>query len=41
MDFHSRRGTPLNPGNARRRYWKPAALAAGIQMGGCTISGTR
>ena len=32
--FHSRRGTPLNPGNARRRYLKPAALAAGIQMGG-------
>jgi integrase len=32
--FHSRRGTLLNPGNARRRYLHPAAKAAGVVVGG-------
>ena len=32
--FHSRKGTPINPGNARRRYLHPAAEAVGIKIGG-------
>jgi integrase len=32
--FHSRKGTPIDPGNARRRYLKPAAQAVGIEIGG-------
>jgi integrase len=32
--FHSRKGTPLNPGNARRRHLHPAAKALGIRVGG-------
>lgn len=32
--FHSRKGTPINPGNARRRYLKPAAKAVGVEIGG-------
>jgi integrase len=32
--FHSRKGTPINPGNARRRYLHPAAKAVGVQIGG-------
>ena len=32
--FCSRTGTPINPGNARRRYLHPAAEAIGIKVGG-------
>jgi integrase len=32
--FHSRKGTPLNPGNAQRRYLHPAAKAVGVKIGG-------
>jgi integrase len=32
--FHSRKETPLNPGNARRRHLHPAAKALGIRVGG-------
>jgi integrase len=32
--FHSRKGTPINPGNARRRYLHPAAKAVGVKIGG-------
>jgi hypothetical protein len=32
--FYSRKGTPINPGNARRRYLHPAAEAVGIKIGG-------
>jgi integrase len=32
--FRSRKGTPIDPGNARRRYLKPAAQAVGIEIGG-------
>jgi integrase len=32
--FESREGTPLNPGNALRRYVRPAAKALGIVIGG-------
>jgi integrase len=32
--FQSRAGTPINPGNARRRYLHPAAAAVGIRVGG-------
>ena len=32
--FHSRKGTPINPGNARRRHLHPAAEAVGIKIGG-------
>jgi integrase len=32
--FRSRRGTPINPGNALKRYIRPAAKAAGIVIGG-------
>ena len=32
--FHSRKGTPLNPGTARRRHLHPAAKALGIRVGG-------
>ena len=32
--FHSRKGSPINPGNARRRYLHPAAEAVGIKIGG-------
>jgi len=32
--FHSRKGSPINPGNARRRHLQPAAEAAGIEIGG-------
>lgn len=32
--FHSSRGTPINPGNARRRYLHPAAQAVGVKIGG-------
>jgi integrase len=32
--FNSRKGTPINPGNARRRYLHPAAEAIGIKVGG-------
>jgi integrase len=31
---HSRKGTPINPGNARRRHLHPAAEAVGIKIGG-------
>ena len=32
--FRSRKGTPINPGNARRRYLHPTAAALGIKIGG-------
>jgi integrase len=32
--FHSRKGTPVNPGNARRRYLHPAAKAIGVKLSG-------
>jgi integrase len=32
--FRSRRGTPINPGNAFNRYIRPAAKALGINIGG-------
>ncbi len=33
--FHNRRkDTPLNLGNARRRYFQPAAKEAGVRIGG-------
>jgi integrase len=32
--FQSRRGTPINPGNALKRYVKPAAEQAGFRLGG-------
>ena len=32
--FHSRKGTPISPGNARRRYLHPAAQAVGVKIGG-------
>jgi integrase len=32
--FNSRKGTPINPGNARRRHLHPAAEAIGIKVGG-------
>jgi len=32
--FRSRKGTPINPGNARRRYLHPAAAAVGVKVGG-------
>jgi integrase len=32
--FRSRTGTPINPGNALKRYIRPAAKAAGISIGG-------
>jgi integrase len=32
--FRSRKGTPINPGNARRRYLHPAAIAVGVKVGG-------
>jgi len=32
--FRSCNGTPLDPGNARRRYLHPAAQAVGIKIGG-------
>ena len=32
--FRSRKGTPINPGNARRRYLHPAAKAVGVKIGG-------
>ena len=32
--FRSRKGTPLDPGNARRRYLHPAAQAVGVKIGG-------
>jgi integrase len=32
--FHSRKGPPVNLGNARRRYLHPAAKAVGVQIGG-------
>jgi integrase len=32
--FHSRKGTPINPGNARRRHLHPTAAALGIKIGG-------
>jgi integrase len=32
--FHSRKGTPINPGNARRRYLHPAAKAVGFKLTG-------
>ena len=35
--FHSRKGTPLNPGNARRRHLHPAAKALGIKVGGTIL----
>jgi integrase len=30
--FRSRKGTPLDPGNARRRYLHPAAQAVGVKI---------
>ena len=32
--FHSRKGTPIDPGNARRRHLHPAAQAVGVKIGG-------
>jgi len=32
--FRSRKGTPIDPGNARRRYLHPAAKAVGVKIGG-------
>jgi integrase len=32
--FCSRAGTPINPGNAMKRYVRPAALELGIVLGG-------
>ena len=32
--FQSRKGTPVNPGNFRRRYLHPAAKAIGVKLGG-------
>jgi integrase len=32
--FHSRAGSPLNLGNARRRHLHPTAAAIGVQVGG-------
>jgi integrase len=32
--FHSRKGTPINPGNARRRKLHPAAKGVGVRIGG-------
>jgi integrase len=32
--FRSRAGTPINPGNARRRYLHPAAAVVGVKVGG-------
>jgi integrase len=32
--FRSRAGTPINPGNALRRYLHPAAQAVGVRIGG-------
>ncbi len=32
--FSSRRGTPVNPGNALKRFIRPAADALGISLGG-------
>lgn len=32
--FHSRAGTPVNPGNALKRYIRPAAQALGVQLDG-------
>jgi integrase len=32
--FHSRSGTPVNLGNARRRYLHPATQAIGVRVGG-------
>ncbi len=32
--FRSRKGTPLDPGNARLRYLHPAAKAVGVKIGG-------
>jgi integrase len=32
--FHSRSGTPVNMGNARRRYLHPATQAVGVRVGG-------
>jgi integrase len=32
--FHSNVGTPINLGNARRRYLHPAAAAIGVKIGG-------
>jgi integrase len=32
--FRSRGGTPLNPGNALKRYIRPAATELGISLGG-------
>ena len=32
--FRSRTGTPINPGNALRRYLQPAAKGLGISLGG-------
>jgi integrase len=33
--FRSRKGTPLNPGNALKRHVRPAAKELGILLGGC------
>jgi integrase len=32
--FRSRKGTPLNPGNALKRHIRPAAKELGISLGG-------
>ena len=32
--FPSRKGTPINPGNALKRYIRPVARKLGIEMGG-------
>jgi len=32
--FRSRKGTPINPGNALKRYIRPVARKLGIEMGG-------
>jgi integrase len=32
--FRSRKGTPLDPGNARHRYLHAAAQAIGVKIGG-------
>ena len=39
--LHSRAGTPINLGNARRRHLHPTAAAIGVVIGAGTISGIR
>jgi len=34
MDFHSKRGTPINPGNAMLLYIRPVVAELGLLIGG-------